>query len=149
MKIAFHGSNAMNFRPGFENLLEHPHRIVELSGGLDRPGERDDYVTSDVIIGIRLGATEPHPAKVKLYHAPAAGIDGIDRSRLPPAAVLCNCFGHENAIAEYVMAALLLQYVPLLEADKGLREGRWDLGAGGPRAIRTELGARTIGLLGF
>jgi phosphoglycerate dehydrogenase-like enzyme len=149
MKLAFHGSNATNFRAKFEELLEDRHEIADLSDALDQPGERNHFETADIIIGVKLGHAEPLPRAVKLYYAPAAGVDAIDRSRLPPGAVLCNCFGHEDAIAEYVMTALLLRHVPIPLADEQLRQGHWDFQAGKPGALRTELGASSIGLLGF
>jgi phosphoglycerate dehydrogenase-like enzyme len=149
MKIAFHGSNAVNFRTGFENLLDGRHTIFDLSDALDRAGERDQFETADVIVGNKLGAAEPVPKSVRLYHAPAAGTDAIERARLPQSAALCNCFGHEHAIAEYVMTALLLRHVPIHRADERLRQGHWDYWAGRPGALRTELGASTMGLLGF
>jgi phosphoglycerate dehydrogenase-like enzyme len=149
MKIVFHGANAANFRGGFETLLGAGHAVVDLSDALDQPGERAHYETADVIVGIKLTATEPAPKAVKLYHAPAAGVDSIERARLPHGAVLCNCFGHQDAIAEYVMTALLLRHVPIPRADARLRQGEWDYWAGRPGALRTELGAQTIGLLGY
>jgi phosphoglycerate dehydrogenase-like enzyme len=149
MKIAFHGGNAANFRNGFAEMLGGGHEIVDLSDALDKPGDRERFASAEVIIGIRLGAAEPHPAKLRLYHAPAAGIDAIDASRLPSGAKLCNCFGHEHANAEYVFAALLQRHVPVSDADARLRKGEWKYWAGSPGALRTELGSQTIGLLGF
>ena len=149
MNIVFHGVNAANFRTNFDALLDVPHVIVDLSDALDQPGEREHYATADVIIGIKLAGTEPSPQKVKLYHAPAAGTDAIDTSLLPAGAHLCNCFGHEHAIAEYVMTALLLRHVPIPRADARLHDGHWDYWAGQPGALRTELGGQTIGLFGF
>lgn len=149
LKIAFHGQNATNFRQGFEALVGPAHQIVDLSDGLAGPGEAAHFESADVIVGIKLDASMPVPRKLRLYHAPAAGTDAIDLSLLPPASTLCNCHGHENAIAEYVMAALLLRHVPLAQADADLRQGRWTYWAGRPTALRTELGQQTIGLLGF
>ena len=149
MKIVFHGANAANFRNSFDHLVEAVHAIVDVSDGLDLPAERQHFETADVIIGIRLGAAEPTPKGVRLFHAPAAGTDAVDRSRLPAGAVLCNCFGHEDAIAEYVMTALLLRHVPIPRANERLRQGHWDFWAGRPGALRTELGTQTIGLLGY
>lgn len=149
MKIVFHGANAANFRIGFETMLQGEHEIADLSDALDQVGERERFETADVIMGVRLGATDLIPGNAKLYHAPAAGTDAIDRSRLPQGAALCNCFGHEDAIAEYVMTALLLRHVPISRADERLRQGQWDYWAGRSGALRTELGAQTIGLLGY
>ena len=121
MKIVFHGTNASTFEQGFAALLDHAHDISAVSDALLEPAERHAFATADVIIGIKLDASMPRPERLRLYHAPAAGTDGIDRTCLPASVPLCNCFGHENAIAEYVMAALLTRFVPLVTADRELR----------------------------
>lgn len=148
-KIVFHGENARNFRQDFERLIDPRHRLFDLSDALGEPGEREHYESADVIIGITLNAQLPTPRAVRLFQAPAAGTDAVELSLLPAAATLCNCFGHENAIAEYVMTALLLRHVPLPQADADLRQQRWTYWAGRPSALRSELGRQTIGLLGF
>ena len=118
MKILFHGTNAAQFRDGFEADLAAPqtHNLQCISDDLDRPGERESFAGTDVIIGIKLNAGYPELVQLQLYQAPAAGTDVIDATRLPDKAALCNCFGHETAIAEYVFAALLARHVPLIEA---------------------------------
>lgn len=73
----------------------------------------------------------------------------IDARLLPPGCSLCNCHGHEEAIAEYVMAALLARHVPLARVDADMRQQRWTWWAGAPGALRTELGAQTLGVVGF
>ncbi len=149
LKIVFHGQNAANFRQGFEQLVAPGHQIIDLSNALDQPGERDHYESADVVIGIKLNNDMPVPLKARLFHAPAAGTDAVNTALLPAQCTLANCFGHENAIAEYVMAALLLRHVPLARADQDLRQQRWTYWAGQKAALRTELGAQTMGLLGF
>jgi phosphoglycerate dehydrogenase-like enzyme len=149
LKIVFHGSNAANFRAGFEALLAGKCQIRDLSDGLALPAERAAFEAADVVIGVKLDATMPTPKAVLLFHAPAAGTDAIDMALLPPRTSLCNCFGHEVAIAEYVMSALLARHVPLAQADADLRQQRWTYWAGRPGALRTELSSQTLGLLGF
>lgn len=147
--IIFHGDNASNFRLGFERLLATQHRLIDLSEGLASAAERTEYENADVIIGVKFNASLPLPRHLRLFHAPAAGTDAIDPDLLPASAALCNCFGHEAAIAEYVMTALLLRHVPLAAADADLRAQRWTYWAGRLTGLRTELGGQTIGLLGF
>jgi phosphoglycerate dehydrogenase-like enzyme len=148
-KILFHGQNAANFRVGFEKLIDSAHTLVDVSDALARPGEAAHFASADVIVGIKLDASMPEPRQLRLYQAPAAGTDAIDLSLLPAQAALCNCHGHEHAIAEYVFAALLARHVPLAQADADLRRGQWTYWAGRPKALRTELGSQTLGLLGF
>lgn len=149
LKIVFHGQNAANFRQGFEALIGPEHQVLDLSDALDQAGEREHYESADVVIGIQLKDGMPRPLKARLFHAPAAGTDAVNTALLPAQCTLANCFGHENAIAEYVIAALLMRHVPLLQADQDLRAQRWTYWAGRPTALRTELGAQTLGLLGF
>lgn len=149
LKIVFHGQNAANFRQGFERLIDAQHTLLELSDALDQPGEVEHFASADVVVGIQLNTSMPALRQLRLYHAPAAGTDAIDTRLLPAGSALCNCFGHENAIAEYVMAALLQRHVPLARADADLRQERWTFWAGRPDALRTELGAQTLGVLGF
>lgn len=148
MKIVFHGANASTFVPGFADLLDAQHDITVVSDTLEGEGETAALQAADVVIGARLGPS--HPAlTARLFQVPGAGYDGIERAALPEGCTLCNCFGHEAAIAEYVMAALLARHVPLAEADAQLRRGDWHYWAGGPSGLRTELGAQSIGVLGF
>lgn len=149
MKIIFHGDNARTFRAGIEPLLDAAHDIVELGDALSGAGEADQFAEADVVVGVRLTPAMPRPVRLRLYQAPAAGTDQIDRSLLPAGAALCNAFGHEDAIAEYVMTALLLRHVPLHDADRRLRQGDWTYWAGRASQQRTELGGTTVGLLGF
>jgi phosphoglycerate dehydrogenase-like enzyme len=148
-KIVFHGDNAANFRPGMEALLAHSHQLITVSQNLSMPDEVAHFQTADVVVGVTLNSSMPAPLKARLLQAPAAGTDGILRECLPSTCQLANCFGHENAIAEFVMAALLTRHVPLHDADSALRQGEWKYFAGRPGALRTELGSQTMGLVGF
>jgi phosphoglycerate dehydrogenase-like enzyme len=148
MRIVFHGANAATFHPGFAALLDGSHDLVLVSDQLDQPGEAEAFASADVIIGVRL--TRAHiPAAARLFQVAGAGTDAIDLSVLPAGCALCNVYGHEVAIAEYVMSALLARHVPLVEADQQLRQGDWHYWAGKSTGLRTELGAQRIGILGF
>jgi phosphoglycerate dehydrogenase-like enzyme len=150
MRIVFHGTNAQEFMGGgFTSRLAARHEIQALAQPLAGAEEEAAYRSAEVVIAARLGAEGPAPESARLFHVPGAGTDAVDRARLPQGCVLCNCFGHEGAIAEYVMAALLLRHVPLPIADRDLREGRWTYWAGAKGSFRSELGDRTMGLLGY
>jgi phosphoglycerate dehydrogenase-like enzyme len=123
LKIVFHGQNAANFRQGFEQLIAKDHQVFDLSDALDQAGEQAHYESADVVIGVQLNDSMPVPLKARLFHAPAAGTDAVNTALLPAPCTLANCFGHENAIAEYVIAALLSRHVPLARAGVQSRVG--------------------------
>ncbi len=149
MRIVFHGANAGAFSDGFAGLLGEPASIVILPDVLETPAQMQDYAGADVIIGNQFDASSPRPERLRLFQVPATGYDGIDFSAIPPGAVVCNCFGHETPIAEYVMAALLQRAVPLADADERLRQGEWKYWGGSPARAHAEFAGSTLGLLGF
>lgn len=149
MKIAFHGANAANFLTGFEELLSGSHLIRPLSDELSEPAERKYFQEAEVVVGTSLTNVQPSPAQARLYQVAGAGYDGIDFSCIPPNCAVCNCFGHEEAITEYVMSAVLTKYVPLAAADKKLRKGEWDYQAGRPEGLRRECSGTAIGIVGY
>jgi phosphoglycerate dehydrogenase-like enzyme len=147
MDIVFFGTNAASFQSGLSDLLDLPHRITCISDAPDA-GERAILNAADVVVGVHF--QRPLTAqRARLFQLPAAGYDQVDFDALPAQCAICNAFGHERAIAEYVMAALLARHVPLDLADRQLRAGAWNFWAGaGPAALRTELGAQSIGIIG-
>jgi phosphoglycerate dehydrogenase-like enzyme len=149
MRIVFHGENAASFSHDFQPLIGEAARISVLPDVLSDRAHSQTYVAADVIVGSRFSGELPRPERLQLFHVPGAGYDAVDIAAIPDSAVVCNCFGHEQAIAEYVMAALLERHVPLADADRHLRQGHWTYTSGSPERVHGELAEKTIGLLGF
>jgi len=148
-RLIFHGANAASFSEDFGRLVGGENEIRILPDELSEPADRRAYAEADAIIGVRFSQELPRPERLQLFHVPGAGYDAVDLAALPPTAVVCNCFGHEQAIAEYVMAALLQRHVPLGDADRKLREADWAYWAGARERVHDELAEKTIGLLGY
>jgi phosphoglycerate dehydrogenase-like enzyme len=149
MRIVFHGENAASFSHDFAALVGEGTEIAVLPDVLASDADRATYAAAEVIVGTRYDASFPRPDRLRLFHVPGAGYDAVDLAALPASAVVCNCFGHEQAIAEYVMAAILARHVPLADADARLRRADWTYWAGAPERVHDELAEKTIGLLGF
>jgi phosphoglycerate dehydrogenase-like enzyme len=149
LKVVFHGANAACFSEGFAALVESDADVRLLPDTLTTEADRAVYAGADVIIGVKFDATLPSPEKLALFHVPGAGYDAVDLDRLPARAMVCNCFGHEQAIAEYVMAAMLARHVPLADADRRLRQGDWAYWAGANDRAHDEMAGKSVGLLGY
>lgn len=149
LSIVFHGSNAAVFAEGISDLLTTPHVLHVLPDQISSDADKALYADADIVIGISFNASLPFPKALKLYHVPGAGYDGIDMASLPATAHVCNCFGHEQPIAEYVMAAILNRAIPFQDADQQLRQGDWKYWAGGSGLKHQEIAGLRIGLLGF
>ena len=148
-KIVFHGNNAATFRAGFAELLSGPADIAVLPDRLVDEADRRTYAEADVVVGVRVAPDLPMPERLTLFHVPGAGYDAVDLDLVPDGATVCNCFGHEQAISEYVFAALLARHVPLAEADAGLRRGEWPFRSGAVDQVHSEIAGTTVGLFGF
>jgi phosphoglycerate dehydrogenase-like enzyme len=149
MRIVFHGENAASFESGFAELVGDDAQIFKLPDALTTEADRACYAAADVVIGIRYNDTFPKFERLSLYHVPGAGYDQVILNALPDETVVCNCFGHEPAIAEYVMSALLARHVPLADADARLRRNDWKYWASAAQNVHDEMSGKTIGLLGF
>jgi phosphoglycerate dehydrogenase-like enzyme len=145
MNIVFHGINAGSFSGNFSEFLAGEHRVETLADNPDPAA----YSAAEIIIGSWFDASLPPPDRLRLFHVTGAGYDTVDFAALPARVSVCNCFGHEQAISEYVMAALLARCIPLAEGDAALRRGLWPFAARGAETVHPELAGRTIGLLGY
>ena len=149
MRIIFHGDNASSFSAGFAELVGPQADIRILPDVLASDADKRAYAEAEAVIGVKFDASLPVPAGLKLFHVPGAGYDAVNLDLLPASTHVCNCFGHEQAIAEYVMSALLARDIPLADADQRLRRGDWAYWAGAPERVHGEIAGKTIGLLGF
>jgi phosphoglycerate dehydrogenase-like enzyme len=107
-----------------------------------------------VLVTLKLSAATAKAAKrLRLVQVPGAGTDGIAIEALPEGALLANAYGHETAIAEYVLGAMIALTRDLLPLDAALRRGEWPghwvPGGGGTLAIWPELAGKTVGILGY
>jgi phosphoglycerate dehydrogenase-like enzyme len=106
----------------------------------------DALTEADALVCNRLEPADTRSARrLRLVQATSAGADRVDPVALPPGCVLCNAYEHEDAIAEWILMAVLALTHHLLIYDRGLREGSWSRGL----PLEQELRDRTIGTLGF
>ncbi|MBV9152899.1 MAG: hypothetical protein JO204_14100, partial [Alphaproteobacteria bacterium] len=63
---------------------------------------------TDILITNIWRAAYPPAARVRLVQSVATGIEWIEQSALPRGAPICNAYGHETAIAEYVLMVMLV-----------------------------------------
>jgi phosphoglycerate dehydrogenase-like enzyme len=84
--------------------------------------------------------------RLRLILTPGAGTNEIDFAAVPPGVTVCNVFGHETAIAEYVFMAILALNRDLLGMDARFRQADWGDRARGPQR---EIKGRTLGTVGL
>jgi phosphoglycerate dehydrogenase-like enzyme len=106
----------------------------------------DALAEADAVVCNRLGPDDTRSAgRLRLVQATSAGADRVDPAALPPGCVLCNAYEHEDAIAEWVLMAVLALTHHLLLYDRGLRAGSWSRDL----PLERELRGRTFGTIGY
>ncbi|MDX6751072.1 2-hydroxyacid dehydrogenase [Geminicoccaceae bacterium 1502E] len=97
----------------------------------------------------RFGRAMKLGAGVELLQVTAAGVDSIDLEAVPPSLWVCNAYGHEDAMGEYAIMAMLLWSHRFLEASSSFKGGSWDFGLGRPAALHGEVAGRTVAVIGL
>jgi phosphoglycerate dehydrogenase-like enzyme len=92
---------------------------------------------AEIVISHIWRAGFPPAPRLRLLQSVAAGLDLIDAGAVPKGVAICNVFGHEPAIAEYVIMTMLVLTHRLFEAVTAFRAGSWvaspTFGGGPPR----------------
>lgn len=101
------------------------------------------FLTNRFEAGMRLGPG------VELLQVTAAGYDSIDLAAVPPSLWVCNAYGHEDAMGEYALMAMLVWSHRFLEAQASFRAGSWEFALGRPEALHGEVAGRTVGIVGL
>jgi len=105
---------------------------------------------AEIVVGHIWRPSFPPAPCLRLLQSVAAGLDLLDTEAVPKGVTICNVFGHEPAIAEYVIMTMLVLTHRLFEAVTAFRKGSWvaspQFGGGTPHG---EVLGRTIGIIGY
>ncbi|MCA9858883.1 MAG: hypothetical protein KC438_04135 [Thermomicrobiales bacterium] len=83
---------------------------------------------------------------LRLIQTPGAGVNGIDFAALSKQTTVCNVYGHERGIAEYIFTTMAMLNRDYLGMDRRLRAGDWRDHLGMPLP---ELQGKTIVIVGL
>jgi phosphoglycerate dehydrogenase-like enzyme len=150
MKALFLGDFAAAVAPRILSKVETPleRQILKNEGDSERLAPL--LAEAEIVVSHIWRAGFPPAPRLRLLQSVAAGLDLIDSSTLPKGVTVCNVFGHEPAIAEYVIMTMLVLTHRLFEAVTAFRSGTWvaspQFGGGRPHG---EVLGRTIGIVGY
>jgi phosphoglycerate dehydrogenase-like enzyme len=132
------------FGAGLTEALAQVATVLPASGTTD-PELVPLLGEADAIVTARFSPAMANAApRLRLVHAPGAGTDGLDLAALPARVTVCNVFGHEAGIGEYVLMTMLALNRELFQTDRALRQGDW-----GNRVPQRELRGRTVAVVGL
>src|SRR5438477_940897 len=150
MKAPFLGHFAASVAPRILAKMKTPFETSILDDESDVAHVAPLLAQSEIVVGHIWRAGFPPAPRLRLLQSVAAGLDLLDTTAVPKGVTICNVFGHEPAIAEYVIMTMLVLTHRLFEAVMAFRKGSWvaspQFGGGPPHA---EVLRRTVGIVGY
>lgn len=150
MKALFLGGVAANTWRGIKDELPASLEIEVVDDPIDRTVLPAAAVGADILVSNHWRADYPPARNLKLVQSVATGVDLFDLAVLPAGAAICNSFGHETAIAEYVVMTALALHHRLFQISGEFRErGSWRTSWVEGGAPHGELRGSTFGIVGY
>jgi phosphoglycerate dehydrogenase-like enzyme len=107
-------------------------------------------VDAEIVVTNHWRADYPPVPHVKLVQSVATGIELIDLAVLPRGVTVCNAFGHETAIAEYILMAMLVWSHRFREIEGEFRShSSWRPSWVQSGAPHSEILGSTVGIVGL
>jgi phosphoglycerate dehydrogenase-like enzyme len=103
MKTLFLGGLAARVAPRILGKMTEKLDTTVLAELTDMQRLIPALAEAEIVVGHIWRSDFPEAPRLKLLQAATAGVDMIDLPSLPRGITLCNVFGHEPAIAEYVL----------------------------------------------
>ena len=150
MKALFLGGVAAGTAAGIRARLPAGLEVTILDDPIDRAQLRHAAADADILVSNHWRADYPPAPSVQLVQSVATGVELIELAALPAGVAVCNAFGHESAIAEYVVMMMLAWQHRLFEISHEFREqASWRTSWVQGGAPHGEVRGSTLGIVGY
>ncbi|HVC55502.1 MAG TPA: 2-hydroxyacid dehydrogenase [Stellaceae bacterium] len=150
MKALFLGNVAADTAQGIRDELPPGLEVVIIADPADLLRTPEAAAEADILVGNHWLADYPPAPRVRLVQSVATGVELFDLAALPKGAAVCNAFGHETAIAEYIVMAMLALHHRFFEIAGEFRaQGSWRSSWVESGAPHGEVRGTTLGIVGY
>lgn len=150
MKALFLGNVAADTAEGIRSELPPNLEAIILADPQELLRSPAAAADADILVSNHWRASYPPAPRVKLVQSVATGVELFDLAALPRGAAVCNSFGHETAIAEYIVMVWLALHHRLIDISGEFREqGSWRTSWVDSGAPHGEVRGSTLGIVGY
>lgn len=149
MNIVLYGAPVMSFSSRLQGLLGDAFELRLVDYDADDREMAKAFDGSQAVVTVRFDARIPHDNVLELVQVPGVGCDEINVDLLPEGSALCNVNGHGEAVAEYVLLAMLQWCIRFAEANDSFRAGSWLRSSRFQASPHRELAGSTVGIVGY
>jgi phosphoglycerate dehydrogenase-like enzyme len=150
MKALFLGNVAADTANGIKADLPPSLRVEILADPQQLVQQPEAAADAEILVTNHWRPEYPPAPNLRLVQSVATGIELIDLAALPRGVAICNAFGHETAIAEYVLMTMLVWSHRFREIEGDFRiRSSWRpswVQSGSPHG---EILGSTVGIVGF
>jgi phosphoglycerate dehydrogenase-like enzyme len=150
MRALFLGNVAADTANGIKAQLPRALRVEIVADPQQLMRSPEAAANADILVTNHWRAEYPSAPSVRLVQSVATGIELIDLAALPRGVAICNAFGHETAIAEYVLMTMLVWSHRLREIEGDFRShSSWRPSWVQSGAPHGEIMGSTVGIVGL
>lgn len=150
MKALFLGNVAADTANGIKDRLPSGLSVEILADPQRLMQSPETAADVDILVTNHWRAEYPSASRVKLVQSVATGIELIDLAALPSRVTVCNAFGHETAIAEYILMVMLVWSHRFREIEGDFRSrSSWQPSWVQSGAPHGEILGSTVGIVGL
>ncbi len=150
MKALFLGGVAADTFAGIKDELPPSLECEIINDPVDRERLPAAAAQADILVSNRWLPDYPPAPKFRLVQSVATGIELFDMASLPKGCAVCNAFGHETAIAEYVVMAMLALHHRFFQISGEFRDrGSWATSWVQSGTPHGEVRGSTLGIVGY
>ena len=106
MKALFLGDFAATVAPQILAKVKTPLETSILDDDGDAEHLAPLLANAEIVVGHIWRPSFPLAPRLRLLQSVAAGLDLLDTRAVPKGVTICNVFGHDPAIAEYVIMSI-------------------------------------------
>jgi phosphoglycerate dehydrogenase-like enzyme len=150
MKALFLGGVAARTAEGIKSQLPASLGVEIIDDPIDRALLPAASAEADILVSNHWRPDYPPASKVRLVQSVATGVELFDLGALPAGVMVCNAFGHETAIAEYVVMTMLALHHRLFAISSEFRErASWRTSWVEGGVPHGEIRGSTLGIVGY
>ena len=150
MKALFLGNVAADTAAGIQDRLPPGLDAAVIADPRELARVPAVAAEADILVSNHWRADYPPAPRVRLVQSVATGIELIDLTALPRGVPVCNAFGHETAIAEYVLMTMLVWSHRFREIEGDFRtRSSWRPSWVQSGAPHGEIRGLTVGIVGL
>jgi phosphoglycerate dehydrogenase-like enzyme len=150
MRALFLGGVAADTAAGIKDELPAGLDYDVLPDPIDRARLAELAPGIDILVSNHWRSDYPAASKIRLVQSVATGTELFELAALPKGCAVCNSFGHETAIAEYVVMTMLALHHRFVQISGEFREhGSWAASWVQSGAPHGEVRGTTLGIVGY